>query len=105
MAEVCPFRGIRYNQGMVGDLAMVICPPYDVITLEQEKFYYKKSDYNAIRLELPPVQPGDNDADNKYNRAATTLQQWLGQGILQIDDHPVFYLHDHYFDYLGKRSM
>ena len=105
MAEVCPFRGIRYNQGMVGDLATVICPPYDVITLEQEKFYYEKSDYNAIRLELPPVQPGDNDADNKYNRAATTLQQWLGQGILQIDDHPAFYLHDHYFDYLGKRSM
>jgi len=105
MAEACPFRGIRYNREIVGDLAAVICPPYDVISPEQQKLYCEKSDYNAIRLEFPPVQPGDNDADNKYSRAATTLQQWLKQGIIEIDDHPAFYLHDHYFDYLGKRSM
>ena len=85
MAEACPFRGIRYNREIVGDLAAVICPPYDVITPEQQKLYCEKSDYNAIRLEFPPMQPGDNDADNKYSRAATTLQQWLKQGILEID--------------------
>jgi len=50
MAEACPFRGIRYNREIVGDLAAVICPPYDVITPEQQKLYCEKSDYNAIRL-------------------------------------------------------
>ena len=100
--RICPFRGIRYNRGIIGDLAAVICPPYDIITPEQQKLYYEKSNYNAIRLELPLEQLGDDDTNNKYNRAAITFQQWLKQGVLQIDDSPAFYLHDHYFTYLGK---
>ena len=100
--EISPFQGIRYNQGVIGDLAAVICPPYDVITPEQQNFYYGKSDYNAIRLEFPLEQLGDNSANNKYSQAAITFQQWLKQGVLQIDDCPAFYLHDHYFTYLGE---
>ncbi len=100
--EICPFRGIRYNQGIIGDLAAVISPPYDVITPEQQNFHCEMSDYNAIHLELPPRQVGDNDSNSKYSRASITFQQWLKQGILQIDDCPAFYLHDHYFTYLGE---
>jgi uncharacterized protein (DUF1015 family) len=97
--EVSPFRGIRYNQRMVGGLAQVICPPYDVIAPEQQKFYYKKNDYNAIRLELPELT-GDG-----YQRAAIIFQQWLEQGILQADRLPSFYLHDHRFVYSGKKMV
>ena len=100
--EICPFRGIRYNQEIVRDLASVICPPYDVVTPEQQNSYYRLSNYNAIRLELPPEQPGDNNANNKYSRAAIILQQWLKQGVLRIDDYSAFYLHDHYFNYMGE---
>ena len=106
--EVCPFRGIRYNQGIVGGLAQVICPPYDVITPEQQKLYYEKNDYNAIRLEYPLTDSSQQSAvssNDKYNRAANTFKQWLKQGILQIDGVSSFYLHDHYFDYLGKKRM
>ncbi len=99
MMEVSPFRGIRYNQRIVGDLAQVICPPYDVITTEQQKLYYKKGDYNAIRLEFPE-QTGD-----RYQRAAITFQQWLKQGVLQVDRVPGFYLHDQHFDYLGQKRV
>ena len=95
--EVSPFRGIRYDQSMVGDLAQVICPPYDVITPEQQKLYYKKSDYNAIRLELPKL------TDERYQRAAITFQQWLEQGVLRTDRLPSFYLHDHRFVYSDKK--
>jgi len=42
MMQVSPFRGICYNQRIVGDLARVLCPPYDVITPEQQKLYYEK---------------------------------------------------------------
>ena len=45
--DVSPFRGICYNQRIVGDLARVFCPPYDVITPEQQKLYYKENSYNA----------------------------------------------------------
>ena len=32
MAEIAPFRGLRYNQEMIPDLAQVVIPPYDVIS-------------------------------------------------------------------------
>jgi len=97
--EVSPFKGIRYNQRMVGNLAQVICPPYDVIALEQQKLYYEKSDYNAIRLEFP------KPTGDRYQRAAITFQQWLKHGILQIDRAPSFYLHDHHFEYSGEKKV
>jgi uncharacterized protein (DUF1015 family) len=97
--EVSPFRGIRYNQRIVGDLARVLCPPYDVITPEQQKLYYGKSSYNAIRLEFPePI--GD-----RYQRAAITFQQWLKHGVLQLDSVSSFYLHDHRFEYSGEMKV
>jgi len=101
--EVFPFRGIRYNQRIVGDLAQVICPPYDVITSEQQKLYYKRSKYNAIRLELPAgsLEP---KAD-RYQEAALTFRQWLSQGILQADGIPSFYLHHHYFEHSGQKKV
>jgi len=95
--EVSPFKGTRYNQSMVGNLAQVICPPYDVIALEQQRLYYEKSDYNAIRLEFPELT-GD-----RYQRAAITFQEWLKHGVLQLDGVSSFYLHDHRFEYSGKR--
>jgi len=97
--EVSPFRGIFYNQGIVGDLARVLCPPYDVITPEQQKLYYEKSNYNAIRLEFPEPT-GDS-----YRRAAITFQQWLKRGVLQLDSVSSFYLHDHLFEYSGEKKV
>ena len=97
--EVSPFQGIRYNQRIVGDLAHVICPPYDVITPEQQKLYYKRSDYNAIRLEF------SEPTGDSYQRAAITFQQWLKQGILQVDRLSGFYLHNHHFEYSGEKKV
>jgi uncharacterized protein (DUF1015 family) len=97
--EVSPFQGICYNQGVVGDLAHVLCPPYDVITTEQQKLYYEESNYNAIRLEFPEPT-GDN-----YQRAAITFQQWLRHGVLQLDSVSSFYLHDHRFEYSGEKKV
>jgi uncharacterized protein (DUF1015 family) len=97
--EVSPFRGIRYNRSVIGDIAEIICPPYDVITPEQQRLYYKRSDYNAIRLEFP------EPTGDRYQRAASAFQQWLGQGILQLDSVSSFYLHDHQFEYQGKRMV
>ena len=99
--EVSPFRGIHYNQGSVGTLTQVICPPYDVITPEQQKCYYEESSYNSIRLELP-TENQETTVD-RYERAATTFQQWRKQEILQLDSVASFYLHDHHFEYLGEK--
>jgi len=97
--EGSPFKGIRYNQRMVGNLARVICPPYDVITSEQQKLYYEENRYNAIRLEFP------KPTDDRYQRAAITFQQWLKHGVLQLDSVSSFYLHDHRFEYSGEKRV
>jgi len=102
VAEIHPFRGVRYNQGRVKDLAGVICPPYDIITPQLQQELYHRSAYNFVRLEFGRESPQDTAADNRYTRSAATLEQWLAQGVLAQDQKPAIYLHDHYFRYGGK---
>ena len=101
--ELTPFRGIRYNQSIVGELAQVICPPYDVITSKQQELYYEESSYNAIRLEFPAEN--QEITLDRYQSAAITFQQWLKQGILQVDSVASFYLHDHGFQFAGENKV
>jgi len=103
VAEIRPFRGVRYNEQLLKDLAKVICPPYDIITLQMEQELYLRSEYNFVRLEFSRELPQDTAMDNKYTRAAATLEQWLRQGILKADEVPAIYLHDHYFMHEGKK--
>lgn len=104
MAEICPFLGIRYNQDKVGNLASVICPPYDVISAEEQKTYYQKSDYNVIRLEHGLLLPEDTGTDNKHSRASVAFNQWLRDRIMQADPVPSFYIHEHSFSYQNTRK-
>jgi len=102
MAEIHPFRGVRYNQRLVRDLAAVICPPYDIISPQLQQELYHRGEYNFVRLEHGRELPQDTATDNKYTRSAATLEQWLKQDILVMDKAPTIYLHDHYFTYHGK---
>lgn len=102
MADIRPFRGVRYNQSIVNDLARVICPPYDVIPPHLQLELNERSDYNFIHLEHARAMPGDDDSENKYTRSASTLRHWLAQGVLTVDEEPAVYLHDHHFRYQGK---
>ena len=101
MADVRPFRGIRYNVHQLGDLSALICPPYDVVSPDDQLFYHHKSPYNVIRLELGEKLPGDTPEDNRYTRAAHTLQSWLKDGILVRETVPAFYLIEHRFEHQG----
>lgn len=97
--EIAPFRGIRYNAAVVGDVGKAICRPYDVIAPEQRRLYYKKSDYNAVRLEFPEPMA------DRYERAAMTFRRWLVQGVLHRDGASAFYLHEHEFKYSGRKML
>ena len=102
VAEIRPFRGIRYNGALVKDLASVICPPYDIIPQWMQQELYERSAYNFVRLEYTHDLPGERDPYGKYTRAADTLKDWLEQAILEADGKPSLYLHDHYFQLQGK---
>ncbi|MFC2013707.1 DUF1015 domain-containing protein [Chloroflexota bacterium] len=101
MADIRPFRGVRYNNQLVQDIATVICPPYDIITPQMEQGLYSRSEYNFVRLESNRELPQDTATENKYTRSAAILEQWLQEGILKVDEMPAIYLHDHYFTYKG----
>ena len=75
MAELRPFPGLRFNPQRVGDLADVVCPPYDVISPAEQAALYARSPFNLVRLELGREQPGDDERDNRYTRAASTLAE------------------------------
>ena len=51
MAQIIPFKGLRYNKEKIGDLAKVMTPPYDIISPDEQEQYYNMNDYNIIRLD------------------------------------------------------
>jgi uncharacterized protein (DUF1015 family) len=102
LADIRPFRGVRYNPSLVKDLAQVICPPYDIIPPQMQLELYQRSDYNFVRIEFGRELPQDKDTDNRYTRAAATLKKWLEQGIFKVDDRPSLYIDDHHFTHQGK---
>ena len=63
MAEVTPFRGIRYHESI--ELDDVVAPPYDVIPAAQAAELRERSPHNAVHLDLP-VAPGEAAHDAAY---------------------------------------
>ncbi len=104
MAEISPFQGIRYNQDKIKDMAAVICPPYDVISPEEQQGYYQKNNYNIIRLEHGLELSQDNAKNSKYTRARTTFDQWLKDSILTMDSAPTFYIYEQGFVVNGSKK-
>jgi uncharacterized protein (DUF1015 family) len=105
MAEIRPFRGVRYNQAKIKDLAPVISPPYDIISPKQQDKLYQSSQYNFVRIEYNRETPQDNNLDNRYTRAAATIASWLKEGILKQDENAAFYLHAHAFTSQGQNIL
>ncbi|MSQ28446.1 MAG: DUF1015 domain-containing protein [Dehalococcoidia bacterium] len=94
MADVRPFRGLRYRTGE--PLGAVLAPPYDVIGPAEQEALYAASPHNVIRVELGRTEP-NLAGDNRYTRARDFLSAWTKQGVLVRDHEPAFYLVRHAF--------
>ncbi len=101
MAEIRPFRGLRYQISYIGELARVISPPYDIISSQEQSALYARSPYNVVRLEYGRERPTDSATDNRYTRAAANLRRWLAEGVLAYDQQPAFYVYDQAFRHQG----
>ncbi|MFH1560941.1 MAG: DUF1015 domain-containing protein [Chloroflexota bacterium] len=104
MADIRPFRGIRYSPQPGVDLGQLLCPPYDIISPEQQMELHQRNPYNAVRLELGMDLPTDSADDNRYTRAAHLLEEWLSEGTLLAEEEAAFYLLQEDFSHQG-RSM
>ncbi len=98
MADIRALPGIRYTSG---DLAALVTPPYDVISPEAQARYYERHPENIIRLELGRDEPGDDDLNNRYTRAAVTFAEWRLSGTL-TQDAPSLYLYEQRFAAQGR---
>ena len=86
-----PFKGILYNEEKSADISQLVCPPYDVIA--DATGYYKRSSWNAIRLELPVAVP----PMDQYATAKHTMKEWLEKGILLPDKQDSIYVYEQEF--------
>ncbi|HMK35297.1 MAG TPA: DUF1015 domain-containing protein [Desulfomonilaceae bacterium] len=88
MAKIKPFQMVHYDYRFTAELDKLITPPYDVISAEEQEKFYQSNPFNIIRLVLGKQYENDANGDNRYTRAAATLNQWLSEGILTKDASP-----------------
>ncbi len=90
MPSIHPFRALRYSREAVDDPAALVAPPYDVIGPDQHRRLLARDPRNVVRIDLPVEEPGDAE-DERYRRAARTLNAWRLDGTLHRDPRPALY--------------
>jgi uncharacterized protein (DUF1015 family) len=104
MAEIVPFRALRYDPHQV-KLSDVVTQPYDKITPAMQARYYDLNPHNLVRIILGRRLETDNDHFNVYTRAAEYLHDWRSGGILKQDPEPSVYLYSQTFTVPGTRVL
>jgi len=98
MPVIQAFRGIRYDLGHVGSLSDVVAPPYDVIDADMQRALYERHPANVVRLILNRDEPGDDDHNNRYTRAARLFRQWQRDRVLFTEADPALYVYHQEFN-------
>lgn len=86
-----PFRALRYDTVIAGDLSALTSPPYDVVDADGVAALEAASEHNVVRLILPR---DGADGQDRYARAASTLQAWRTAGVLRPDPEPALYVYE-----------
>jgi uncharacterized protein (DUF1015 family) len=76
-----PFPAIRFA---TEDLAPVVAPPYDVLSDADVDSLEARSLHNIVRIDVP------RGGEDRYELAAKTMEAWLNEGILAVDEEPSF---------------
>ena len=93
MPQIRPFRALRFDPSVIGELGAVVAPPYDVIDETRRSELIARHPANVVRLDLPADEPGD-EPDERYRRAARTLAAWRSDGTFRKDPHPSIYVYE-----------
>jgi uncharacterized protein (DUF1015 family) len=93
VAEITPFRAVRYDVRRAGPLDALVAPPYDVITPDERLDYLQRSPHNVVHLTLP-------DSEDEAGRDFTA---WRREGILAEDDPPSLWALEQ--DYVGPDGV
>jgi uncharacterized protein (DUF1015 family) len=80
MAEVRPFRALRYDVERAGPLEHLVAPPYDVISPAEREELRARSPFNVVHLTLPDSE----------EQAAQDFRAWRRDGVLR-EEEPAFW--------------
>src|SRR3954471_1148168 len=81
MADVRPFRAVRYDETVAGRLAELVAPPYDVIPPGEREGFLAKSPHNVVHLTLPAEEA----------EAGRLWDDWRAHGALVGEPEPGFW--------------
>ena len=101
MAEIQPFRGLRYNTEKV-KLEEVITEPYDRIPPVLQEEYYQRNPYNVVRIILGKDDDPEHPERDKYKRAKIYLDEWQKKGILIREEKKALYIYEQEFEVQGE---
>jgi uncharacterized protein (DUF1015 family) len=104
MADVHPFRGLRYNPAKVS-VEKVVTQPYDKISKAMQDRYYALDPHNIVRIVLGKAEADDSPASNVYTRAATQLKAWREANVLEPLPSPSFVVYFQRFTIPGTQEQ
>ncbi len=104
MADVQPLHALHYDLSVVGALADVVAPPYDVIDAAQRTALIARSPFNVVAVDLPRAPTaGKGGADGQqsvegeradpYRAAGELFESWQLQGAVVRDSEPAVWAH------------
>jgi uncharacterized protein (DUF1015 family) len=83
-----PFRGMRYAAS--DRLKELVCPPYDVISPEEQRLLHERDPANAVHLELSRAH---EDRDERNLEVADVWRRWVAEGVVTPDESESFYVY------------
>jgi uncharacterized protein (DUF1015 family) len=101
MADIQPFRAIRYSRS---DVTSLIAPPYDILSEADKQALLRKDDHNIVAIDLPHTPPKSAGPDSAYAKAAGELTSWLDMRTLVRDEAPAIYAY-HQTYRLGSKTL
>ena len=96
---LAPFRGLRFDPEVVGDLSTVISPPYDVLDADTVRTLEQANRRNIVRLIL------SRRFERPYLAVRDRLQKWRDKGALRVDDEPTLYVYEYTAEQATVRGL
>lgn len=96
---MAPFRGLRFDPEVVGDLGSVISPPYDVLDADTVRDLEAGNRHNIVRLILSRTY------ERPYLAVRRRLEEWRETGCLVADREPALYVYEYTVDEVTVRGL
>jgi uncharacterized protein (DUF1015 family) len=102
VAQIRPFRGVRFSRRRGSDISNLIAPPYDVLNEQDRARLQAKDPHNIVTVDLPHVPPKSAGPDEAYDKANINLKAWLRSGVLERDGRPALYPYTQSYEHSGR---